>query len=329
MQVLLADTFVNAQSSSPLFRHIPPELRQIIFDFALTEEYAATETWPQWDCKNDVGKLAWWVRPDYLGRKIVFTSVLRTCKRVYIESRGFVGKNKTHIFWHGQHRGPRNLPFHDEHSYFERFTTAQLSTIKAIRLHIPSVYLAAHLHMVCRLNLLQNIEILHLTLRRSDWLHWESNAKMALNPTGPDRGQHPSQFQMSVQVGNVPVDTWSDMAWGSAFKNMPMLKEILLELESTIDRGSELMALVQDAQEWKFPRNDGGVFTCRRVDMSRWRGPYCNWNSVCSVCNRWRWARLPPTGTNLSQNLDICHESLEFSVERLGPELALAKLTFR
>lgn len=315
---------VHSQSRSPLFERIPPELRRMIFDLALTEEYSASQAWPQWSPKEDVGKFAWWVRPDYLGRKVVCTGILRTCKRIYFESRGFLGSNKTHIFWHGNNRGPPNLIFDDVHSYFQRFTPAQLSTVKEIRLNLQVASLAKDLHAICSLDVLQGIEKVHLTVRRADWLRWESNARLHLDL--PEQEPHQQHLHTSHDELTPP---WSETAWGSAFKKLPVMKELLLELEVTHERASELSALAHQARSWEFPIKDGRYLTCHARDMLQWRGPYCNWNSICSICGRWRWARLPCTSTNDSGNVDSCHDNLESMPERLGPELIIARLSFK
>ena len=68
----------HSQEQSPLFNIIPPEIRNQIFELAL-------QTYD--NPKALYEKNTYWARPGCMGKQKVDTELLRTCKRVYDETK--------------------------------------------------------------------------------------------------------------------------------------------------------------------------------------------------------------------------------------------------
>jgi hypothetical protein len=85
---------VNPQQSSPLFNgRIPPEVRNRIFEFVLTED---EDTLYNQDTH--------YTQPGYGSHKSLLTNLLLTCRQVYLEAHHLPLVNREHVFWH--HREP-------------------------------------------------------------------------------------------------------------------------------------------------------------------------------------------------------------------------------
>lgn len=69
----------NAQSKSPLFTRIPGEIRNMIFSLVLE---------PQDRTPIDNGTYHY--RPDYSCNRVIDTTLLRVCRRIYLETRALV-----------------------------------------------------------------------------------------------------------------------------------------------------------------------------------------------------------------------------------------------
>jgi hypothetical protein len=80
-----------SQEQSPLFSTIPPELRNQIFGLALAEQNGSFA----------IPTHKHYYRPDYTHHRIIDTALLRTCRRVYMETRDIPQQNVTCRFWLG------------------------------------------------------------------------------------------------------------------------------------------------------------------------------------------------------------------------------------
>lgn len=83
---------MNLQLQSPLFGKIPAEIRNEIFDLALKESYIPGEEYE---------RETYYTRPGFLGKKKVHTELLRTCKRVYEETKTVPFRDLEVCFWLG------------------------------------------------------------------------------------------------------------------------------------------------------------------------------------------------------------------------------------
>jgi hypothetical protein len=81
----------NAQFQSPLFNTIPGEIRNMIFELALSEENG----------KKPIKSSAYYYRPDYTHFRYINTALLLTCRRVYMEARCVPLENITCRYWLG------------------------------------------------------------------------------------------------------------------------------------------------------------------------------------------------------------------------------------
>ena len=89
----------NPQKESPLFARIPGEIRDHIFDLALTAYSGKQEPF---------AKNSYYYRPGfrYADQKLD-TALLRTCRRIYQEARLVPFENYERVEWQGQRgRGP-------------------------------------------------------------------------------------------------------------------------------------------------------------------------------------------------------------------------------
>lgn len=164
----LAEAFqaqsVHSQDLSPLFNKLPSEIRNLIYEYAFTEDPAAPPSAHNFAVQpnheetplpaevtrdspppNTDGTLStdWylapvrttsdWVRPDCPGAAMP-TDLLRTCKRIYLEARGLPIPQKEFRFYF--YRGPKEQPDYITQADFERFfnqTLAQWSSVPNYR----------------------------------------------------------------------------------------------------------------------------------------------------------------------------------------------------
>jgi hypothetical protein len=81
----------NPQNQSPLFNTLPGEIRNIIFNFALSEYDSAP-----------INREAYYYRPDYPAFRKISTTLLQTCRRIYLETRVVAPRNVQSLrFWLG------------------------------------------------------------------------------------------------------------------------------------------------------------------------------------------------------------------------------------
>jgi hypothetical protein len=89
---LISPANIHDQSQSPLFCAIPAELRNEIFRLALQQYVNPKKRYPQ---------ETYWTRPEAAGPLRIDTAQLRTCKRVWGETRDMLGKDLTLTFYLG------------------------------------------------------------------------------------------------------------------------------------------------------------------------------------------------------------------------------------
>lgn len=212
-----------------------------------------------------------WLRPDYRGLKKVFTALLRTCRRIYLETRHLPARNTEHIFWMG--RGP----------YGEDNTlviTEYLSHLPLdIALQIRSIHLNTQLWWLERffradvdasakgiydrpsnsIRVLDRLEELRITIRRRDWWFNEQNEPLRINPFGYNDSLSGAytlndmrrDIKASVERGvRQNPGLWS---WSTAFLSIPRLKKFVIDFETGEDKRGEMEQIVKWAQTWRLP----------------------------------------------------------------------------
>ena len=156
----------NPQKESPLYDgRIPPEIRNSIFQFALTEE----DTTP-YEVNNGYS------RPGYTTKKKVNNALLQTCRRVYLETYHLPPITKEHVFWHPPETGPHGRFYSDRNGWErekEMFTCRmmswQLDLVKEIQIFSQEFWLEQHFPKFCEESFMQGIEKVKVTIRRCDW----------------------------------------------------------------------------------------------------------------------------------------------------------------
>ncbi|KAH8602045.1 hypothetical protein B0O99DRAFT_491499, partial [Bisporella sp. PMI_857] len=237
------DLSPDPQSASPLYNgRIPPEIRDQIFEYAMTE---LTKT----DLRSQYPTNTNYTRPGYTGRRMVTTALLLTCKLVYLETYHLPPVMKEHVFWHA--RSPatsRNLSLHEER-YFAFLEPWQRVLAKEIHLFTQLYWLEQSFPRLAGEGFMQGIERVKITVRRGDWWYNEHNAPLGINPAREDG----EPLLMRRDMGNWAEVEWSERSWGSAFRQMASLKELELELETSEDKVPELKKIVEWAKGWRFP----------------------------------------------------------------------------
>jgi hypothetical protein len=321
---------INPQSSSPFYNgRIPPEIRNAIFDYALTEYTKADPASSQY-MKNTN-----YTRPGYTGKKTVDVALLRICRRTYLETYHLPPVKKEHVFWHA--RGPPNHPGstlenygEQEMRYFERLHLWQMELVKEIHLFTQSFWLEGVFLRMVRRDFLQRIEKVKITIRRGDWWWNESNHLLAINPqrgSGNDAQQMLRDWNAEKQGKTIP---WNVNGWGYAFAHMKGLKELEMEFETSDDKKDELLAIVRKAKTWEFPAcpMKGDIDLVLSADefepkWSTWQGPMCYWSDFCPYC---------------AQSMDCtvvdppnkgCTERMRLRKEGMGPLCHVATLRWR
>ncbi|KAL0571980.1 hypothetical protein V5O48_009982 [Marasmius crinis-equi] len=223
-------TTIHDQRQSPLFSTIPPELRLIIFQNALLAFYDKSRPFPP---------DAYYYRPDFLYHDKIDTTLLLTCRQIYLETYLLPISLNDHVFW--CERGPYpDVP----HFFFDRLLPQQISSIGRV-------------HLFTQLWWLENGDFerlagspnfrprsLHITVRHTDWWWWEEN-----NPLALDRG------------------------WTQFLKDIEGLEELILEME-TIDRDKDqIYAIAEDIGKTMKLCGERNLECSGALVKAQWMGP--------------------------------------------------------
>jgi hypothetical protein len=312
---------VFSQPFSPLYNgRIPPEIRAKIFEFVLTENES-----------REYSKDNHYSRPGYRSQKGISTSLLLTCRRVYLEAHHLPLANKEHVFWH--YREPYAIDYEDEGYYFSRFRPDQLAFVREVHLFTQQFWLEGSLQSVCKLTALQGIEKMKITLRRGDWWFWEDSAELGINP---QRGRSAVKTMKEDWRAEEEGETipWNDNSWGCSFKHIRALKELEMEFETSVYEEAGLLRIVEHAKKWRFPMGDDPKSRVKRVlsaegqsiDKSTWRGPMCVWSRNCPECVTEN-ALVPMELETVS--CEVCKERKSLMDSNQGPMLVVFSLRWK
>ena len=316
--------YVDPQKNSPLYDGtIPAEIRDRIFFYAVQEFFKTNSSsiWPL-DTK--------YTRPGYTGLRKVDISLLLTCRRVYLETYHLPVLAKEHYFFydpgtgpdfHG-HNGPQLLDYESERDYFVKLQPWQLSLVKEIHFFTQMFWLELKFPMKCRQGFMRGIEKLRITIRKTDWWWNERNHPLVINPY-----RDTAQFQSSIgqMHKDIAAQVRGDLfplpnnVWGSAFKNLPSLKELEIEFETSDDKRHELDTIVKWAKTWKFPLHDGRLLSTEGLEVtsSSWQSPFCCWSHQCPYCGSYHRSHCNSEGT---PNEEKCAERAALRFSGLGPK---------
>jgi hypothetical protein len=311
---------VSPQPFCPLFNGlIAPEIRMKIFEYVLTEN-----DFKEYNNNNHYS------RPGYRSQKSIFTNLLLTCRRVYLEAHHLPLINKEHIFWH--YREPYGISYEDEASYFSRFRPDQLALVRNVHLFTQQFWLEGSLQRTCKLHVLQGIEKLKITLRRGDWWFWENGAELGINPQrgNADVKKMNEDWKTEEEGQVIP---WEDHAWGSSFRHLPALKQLDMEFETSVYEEEELRQIVEHAKKWRFPMSNDPKTGVKRVLSAEgqsigkrtWRGPLCVWSRNCPLCGK-------ATVFAYTENVEeckVCKDKVSLIGKNMGPMLVVFSLRWK
>lgn len=215
------------QLQSPLFGTLFPELRNLIFIYALTEYDDHTRRYR---------KHSHYYRPGFEYAKSISTNLLLICRRVYLETHLVPVSLNEHVFW--MHQPPPYGKYASDYGkYFGQMSRLQRGAVQSVRLFFQTSLLEN------KRAPLEDAEVgrwpaglvvpkLTITIRHSDWNSWESGH--ALRIEDPDNTK-----------------------WGGWIESVPGLQELELELETLEAKKDELEERVQAARRWTFPLANG------------------------------------------------------------------------
>ncbi|KAH9897314.1 hypothetical protein F4778DRAFT_745240 [Xylariomycetidae sp. FL2044] len=302
---------INEQLSSPLYNRIPSEIRTLIFKYALTESPTPNAARMVHDpvlrsghepapLPSDTAAQSSesrhfydWLRPDHTEPTVTYTALLRTCRRVYLETHSVPLSQKEHVFWCA--RGPAKSIYGTPADWARELSKPallpgqlQYQQVKVIRLFAQQYWLEDELWDVSRRGWFQNVETFRITLRRADWWHWENSRLPKINPYRGNcyAGQtlHTMHADMAaMQDGGTPP-AFSDRAWGLAFEHMPKLKTLIVDFETAHEMKNEMENIVQWARNWKFPLGDDNYHLSAEdqpVEKWSWLGMQYHWYDHC------------------------------------------------
>ncbi|KAL2836804.1 hypothetical protein BJX68DRAFT_259804 [Aspergillus pseudodeflectus] len=250
----LSFTTTSPQPTSPLFSTLPPELRHQIFTYTLTQ---CEDTEPA----HVYSRETYWARPGYSAPLKTHTALLRTCKLAYAEGWWMPLAFAEQVFYltADERAPPRIGGGRIERRAFERFLK-NIHEMHARRgmsemlMHTGPLHIFAQLYMLEPGSALQDLfDIEHfaprsvtLTLRYTDFWHWERNEPLRVSATWVNRVRVPESVTRFV-----------------------------VDFESVERRRGEVDCIVgQAVAGWVFRRRDGGVLraTAQDVSVSRWSG---------------------------------------------------------
>jgi hypothetical protein len=230
----------DPQEDSPLFNIFPPEIRAEIFGITVS-------SLP--DKSRPYAFDSYWYRPGYTAPKRTHLSLLATCKRVYAETRDLVwkagsGNDEETVWWGSDDRAPPPPPSSPKiltSSYWSRIHTFHIfSQMHAFKsqpfFHAFALRFGLRPHTV------------KVTIRYTDWWHWEQNAPLDITSIEPK--DHREYVPPSVQT-------------------------FVLELETAEHKKGELEEQVQrilDSETvWRWKRWDGVFLGLdKRVGVREW-----------------------------------------------------------
>ncbi|KAL8753788.1 MAG: hypothetical protein Q9184_005314 [Pyrenodesmia sp. 2 TL-2023] len=262
---------VDPQRDSPLFSTLPPEVRNTVFELALT------------------------AYEDPLRR--IDTNLLLTCRRVYAETASLPASINEQVSWYG--RGPPIRENNHVPVDFSPGSSRRRRELRKIHLFTQQYWLESNYgapdNGFCGFLRLWNngcpIRPAHLkiTIRHTDWWWWEHGHPLALDPKQNGRP--------SARRYRRPSDPFDRDSWGAQIWGMVGLNCLQLELETVERKMGELDAIVQQAKGWRFPLGDDHVLV---LDESRTRRT--GWIGSC-LCHDWH-DLLPAQGdqTALHEN---------------------------
>lgn len=179
----------HPQSQSPLFFKLPKELRDYILELSCTQSQ---------DEQRSYSPNNYWYGPGHTSRLKTHTSLLQTCRQIWLESNGLPMRQAEHAFWfqrgpHDRHRdhGWRANIVNERDRYkrlFSSLTKRNLANVAHIRVFMQ-MFQAQQLTLNARMvdffprSLVQKgfkPRRFTLAIRSTDWWNWEDGQNLSL-----------------------------------------------------------------------------------------------------------------------------------------------------
>ncbi|RSL43094.1 hypothetical protein CEP53_011858 [Fusarium sp. AF-6] len=307
---------IDPQDTSPLFDRFPPEIRQKIFSYALSEHDSHFDIQGQPRVGFPVPEPKWlvcelpadtfkpmpehsslegvdinyyspehetlhqcpvWLRSGTSAVRFQHTSLLRTCRRIFLEARDLLMENATlRIFAKGDiptHKS-REMQYVDVgvHSVL-RMTRYTANRLTALEVYIGQDELEqSFITSFIKHDNLRCVEDLHITLRKHDWREGAERFGPQLTPYGKSRDMEgASRWQLMkdhmelakehnqgrAPIPPIPYSRWHrvirDPTWGESLGRIPNLKRFTMAFEYSEDQFQRLKELAEWAQRvWTF-----------------------------------------------------------------------------
>ena len=243
----------SMQEESPLFNLIPGEIRDRIFQYAVTEHAIR---------KEEYEKNAHYYRPGFrFADQKIDTALLRTCRRVYQETRHLPSRNYVQVEW--CYRAPPNIdPQRPRLSVFSH-GSPNMEDLKSLHLFTQQYWLegwADHRSDTVAKKM-PNLQYLKITLRHGDWWSWESSAPLRFDPKQRGTANMNRQSQAT--------DPFHQSSWGYQIRKLPNLKVFELELESIEGKRVELDEIIRRAPGWQFPMSGNQILALNPKETRR------------------------------------------------------------
>jgi hypothetical protein len=293
----LATQEINPQTGSPLYNCIPPEVRVLIFQYALTgsanlrqpsdfdfrvrhdhdpedppavpsdsmiprtQIYRSRHRWP----KDGFD----WHRPDSVDA--ISIALLQTCRGVYVETHSLPQLQKEHVFyryrgldWSGS--GSRQNAIHH---YFGHVLDSPAPVAGVSRRDlVRSVRIFTQMHW---LDDTDDQWAFWRLVTETPWLKPVENLRFTIRrgdwwdwerndplKINPFRGKVDNVHQTHLDMQTGDGNpAFQSPVWGLAFKNLPNLKTLTIEFETAEDKKQELEDIVAWAAKWRLPLANG------------------------------------------------------------------------
>jgi hypothetical protein len=166
----------HLQQQSALYSKLPLELRELIWQLA---------TAPCSDTKNPYDETAWYYRPGNTHRKKHHTSLLLTCRRIWLEANAYPMLQGEHCFWYY-----RAAPDGRDLDWTAKLTTSNLRNFGTLHLYAQMFAIerlsprpGALRRYFVRDRWVEDLapKVMYVTIRHTDWYWWEQDMPLALD----------------------------------------------------------------------------------------------------------------------------------------------------
>lgn len=244
----------KTQESSPLLSVLPAEIRNRIYVLSLE----SADTSAVDESHSLYRRNAFYYRPGYQQPKRIQTALLQTCQRIHDEASLLPPALNEHTFWF--FRAPPHVKYASSPlEYFRKMTPKQRAQVHHLHFFTQQFFLEGDcwprvwqglvmgtagrsLRGECRIA----PKKMTITLRHTDWWHWESNEPLGIDPfeRGRTRAEEMHDRRYSYTQGT---------AWGNHFTSVPSLEELVIEFETVMRKRDQLDDISRRALRWKFP----------------------------------------------------------------------------